>query len=147
VPGAGGQVQVETLTILNSPAIGGDFHLYIYSSLFATIGPLFDFIGDNEPLAVQAEKVRALLKANATVTQYYTVGGTGANVTLTAVSASANDDNLRMQYKPGTSFSPLITESNSANTTAGVQSSADDTVQILVKKADGTYAWKNITLT
>jgi hypothetical protein len=147
VPG-GGTKQVETLTVLTSATGYGDVHLDIASSKFATVGPLFDFVVNDTPTQ-QAAKIRALLNANSTVTTYYVVGGTGASVTLTAITESADDTALNMFYRAGTSNPPAggVTAVNSANTTPGVASSSDDTVQILIKLAAGGFAWRNVTLT
>ena len=62
-------------------------------------------------------KVRTALGANTALTALYTVGGTGANITLTRTVAANNDSTLNIAVAAGLGVSAITT---STNTTAGV---------------------------
>lgn len=64
-----------------------------------------------------AAAIRAAFNATAALTAVYTVGGTGANVTLTETSAENNDATLNIAIAAGLGVSAIT---NSTNSTAGV---------------------------
>lgn len=64
-----------------------------------------------------ATKIRAALTANTAIAAVYTVGGTGANVTLTETDPENNDPTLNVAWAAGLGVSALTT---STNTTSGV---------------------------
>jgi hypothetical protein len=66
-----------------------------------------------------AAKIRTAFNASAALTAFYTVGGTGADITLTrAGTPVANDSTLNVAIAAGLGVSAIT---NSTNTTAGVQ--------------------------
>lgn len=66
-----------------------------------------------------AGKIRTALNANSNVAAFFTVGGSGATVVLTAKTKAANDATLNISIADGTSAG-VTTAATSANTTAGV---------------------------
>jgi len=65
-----------------------------------------------------AQKIRAALQSTAAINTKYNVGGTDATVTLTAMTAAANDTSLNIAIATGTATGVTAVPS-SANTTAG----------------------------
>ncbi len=63
--------------------------------------------------------MRRQLVANAAITAVYTVGGTGASISLTSIAVQANDATLNISLDNGTATG-VTTAATSANTTAGV---------------------------
>lgn len=77
-------------------------------------------VDNNDADTVVAGKIRTALAANAAITEKYTVGGTGANVSLTRLApAMDNDTTLNIAIAEGTSDG-LTADAESNNTTAGV---------------------------
>jgi len=64
-------------------------------------------------------KIRAAMNADSDITNYFTVGGSGATITLTPKIAVANDTTLNISIDNGT-CTGLTAAPTSANTTAGV---------------------------
>lgn len=73
--------------------------------------------------AAWAAKVRTALNADSRVTSYYTVGGAGATITLTTLTAAANDATLNIALANGT-CTGITPAASSADTTAGSVTSA-----------------------
>lgn len=74
---------------------------------------------DGDEAAVEiGTKVRAALNANSDITDNFTVGGSGANVSLECKLPAANDATLNIAYTNGT-CSGLTPDATSDNTTAG----------------------------
>jgi hypothetical protein len=67
--------------------------------------------------ALVAAAIRTAFNANAALAAVYTVGGTGADVTLTETSAENNDSTLNIAIAAGLGVSAIV---SSTNTTAGV---------------------------
>jgi hypothetical protein len=67
--------------------------------------------------ALVAAQVRARFNATAAISSKYTVGGTGANVTLTEIDPQNNDATLNIAIAAGLGVSAITT---STDTTAGV---------------------------
>ena len=76
-------------------------------------------LADGDVAAVEVgTKIRADLNLNANVTDNFTVGGTGANVSLEALAPAANDGTLNIAYTNGT-CTGLVPDASSNPTTAG----------------------------
>lgn len=73
--------------------------------------------GDAAAVAI-GTKVRAALNANTNITTNFTVGGSGANVSLECKLPAANDDTLNIAYTNGT-CTGLTPDATSNDTTAG----------------------------
>jgi hypothetical protein len=67
--------------------------------------------------ALVAAQVRARFNATAAISSKYTVGGTGANVTLTEIDPQNNDATLNIAIAAGLGVSAIVT---STDTTGGV---------------------------
>jgi hypothetical protein len=67
--------------------------------------------------ALVAAQIRSAFNATAAISSKYTVGGTGADVTLTEIDPQNNDATLNIAIAAGLGVSAIVT---STNTTAGV---------------------------
>jgi hypothetical protein len=67
--------------------------------------------------ALVAAQIRAAFNATAAISSKYTVGGTGADVTLTEIDPQNNDATLNIAIAAGLGVSAIVT---STNTTTGV---------------------------
>lgn len=145
----GGVKTVATLVVLTSATNYGAMGISVASGKFTTrdVPPIYpNNDGSNETPAQQAADIRDSLNADSVVTTYYVVGGTGANVTLTG-KTEENETSLLINYYRINPPNPTgVTPTTSTITTAGSAPSADDIVQVCIKKANGDYAWKTITL-
>ena len=75
---------------------------------------------------VWADKVRIELAKNIDITTLYTVGGSGASITLTRIIPAANDTTLNIALTNDTAYNPsIIAAATSANTTAGAPGGND----------------------
>lgn len=115
----GGTKQVETATIVGTVTGDGDATVTITAA--ALVGsPLVLSVpvltGDTP--SVTAGKIRVALNANAAITAFATVGGTGSAVSLTRLVAASNDSTMNIAYTNGTSTG-LTPGATSANTVEG----------------------------
>lgn len=118
-----GTNQVETATIVaaSGATTAGNLNVTVTSALVTgspLLVPVALLLTDNTASLV-ATKVRAALTATAAIAAHYTVGGTGANYSLTAIEKAANDSTLNLAHANGT-CAGITTASTSTNTTAGV---------------------------
>jgi len=95
----------------------GNAIITITSALFAT-QTINVTLTHNDSAAAAAGKMRTAISANSTVATYYNIGGSGANIVLTAKAAAANDASLNIAYANDT-ITGLIDKPTSDNTTAG----------------------------
>jgi len=121
-----GTNQVETATIVaaSGATTAGNLNVTVTSALVTgspLLVPVALLLTDNTASLV-ATKVRAALTAAAAITAHYTVGGTGANYTLTAIQKAANDSTLNLAHANGTCVG-ITAAPTSTNTTAGVGTS------------------------
>jgi hypothetical protein len=121
-----GTNQVETATIVaaSGATTAGNLNVTVTSALVTgspLLVPVALLLTDNTASLV-ATKVRAALTATAAITAHYTVGGTGADYSLTAIEKAANDSTLNLAHANGTSAG-ITTSTTSTNTTAGVGTS------------------------
>lgn len=118
-----GTNQVETATIVaaSGATTAGNLNVTVTSALVTgspLLVPVALLLTDNTASLV-ATKVRAALTATAAITAHYTVGGTGADYSLTTIEKAANDATLNLAHANGT-CAGITTASTSTNTTAGV---------------------------
>lgn len=118
-----GVLQVETATVIAAAGAttAGDATVIVTAANLAgsplTVSvPLL--LTDNT-VSLVATKIRAALTANSAIASIFTVGGTGADITLTAKIAIANDSTLNISIENGT-CAGLTAAPTSTNTTAGV---------------------------
>ena len=111
--------QVETVEVTHAADAAGT--LVVRVTAAGVTGSPVDvnaavLLGDTAE--VVATKIRAALEATEVITDVYDVGGTGANITLTALAPAANDSTLAIALQDADSTG--VTFGASANTTAGV---------------------------
>ena len=118
-----GVLQVETATVIADAGAttAGDATVIVTAANLAgsplTVSvPLL--LTDNTASLV-ATKIRAALTANAAIASIFTVGGTGADITLTAKIAIANDPTLNISIANGT-CAGITAAPTSTSTTAGI---------------------------
>jgi hypothetical protein len=126
---AGGILQVETATIVGSCTAAGNLSVTVVSALTAYL-PLIISVPlttAQNTASLVAAAVRTALNGTPAITYYYTVGGTGADYTLTAKVAAANDTTLNMSHAivaPLTGITNAPTSVNTVVGTAGNNASA-----------------------
>ena len=120
--------QVETVAVTNQCTQDGVIVVTVTSEAVtkAIIVPVTT--AENTSALVAAE-VRAALEADEDVTEFFEVGGTGANVVLTALTPAANDVTLAIAMVDAPDVG--VTVGASENTTAGVDGAAQvETVEV-----------------
>ena len=113
--------QVETATVVAtiSQAGNGTFTVTAANSANLAAGKAISVaVALNDTAILVAGKARTVLAADADVAAFFTVGGTGATIVLTAKTAAANDTSMNLAMVDGTCIG-ITTAANSANTTAG----------------------------
>ena len=96
--------------------------------------------------ALVAAQIRATFNATAAISSKYTVGGTGADVTLTEIDPQNNDTTLNIAIAAGLGVSAIVT---STDTTAGVggvkltnnTGDGKDFEGVSLGNASGVYCW------
>jgi hypothetical protein len=114
--------QIETATVVGTIGAGGAGNATVVVTAAGMTGSpitLSVAVANNDSATLVAGKIIAALNLNAAITALFTVGGTGATVTLTTIIPVANDGTLNISTDNGT-CSGLTTEATSANTLAGV---------------------------
>lgn len=112
--------QVETATVLGTVSGSGNATVVVTAAAMPNSPKTISVAVLNLDTASQAAtKIRAALNADADVKAFFTVGGSGAEVTLTTKIARANDATMNMSVANGT-CTGLTSAPTSANTTAGV---------------------------
>jgi hypothetical protein len=119
-----GQLQVETATLVGTVTEPGDIIVTVTGAL--VVGSPLDVpvtIADNDTASVQGGKVRDALGLVAAITDFYTVGGSGATYSLTPITKAANDYTLNLAHDVDDAVG-LTAAPTSANTTFGIQADA-----------------------
>jgi hypothetical protein len=114
--------QVETATVVAASGATSSGNLAVTVTAARVTGSPLAFSvalvsGVDTTATLIAAKIRTAFNANAALTSVYTVGGSGANVTLTETSAQNNDSTLNIAITAGLGVSAITT---STDTTAGV---------------------------
>lgn len=118
------QVETNTIEAASGATTAGNLNVTVTSALVTgspLLVPVALLLTDNTASLV-ATKVRAALTATAAITAHYTVGGTGADYSLTAIEKAADDATLNLAHANGTSAG-IATSTTSTDTTAGVGTS------------------------
>jgi hypothetical protein len=115
-----GTLQVNTATAVGTITGSGNATVIVTANA-VTGSPITLSVAvlNTDTAATWAGKVRTALAANGPITAFYTVGGAGATITLTAITAAANDPSLNISLANGTCTGITATP-NSVKTTAGV---------------------------
>lgn len=116
----GGTAQVETITATAGASSAGNVTMTITAAGMSNSpkAVTIALTTDDDTAAEVAAKVRAALEADEDVNAFFTVGGTGAAVVITAKTPAANDATMAFGYVDTGSTS--ATFGSSTNTTAGV---------------------------
>ena len=114
--------QVETATIVAAAGATSSGNLAVTVTAAGVTGsplaiPVALVTGVDTTASLIGSKVRTALGANTALTALYTVGGSGANITLTRTVAANNDTTLNIAVAAGLGVSAIT---NSTDTTAGV---------------------------
>jgi hypothetical protein len=114
--------QVETATVVAAGGATSNGNLAVTVTAARVTGSPLGFsvpltTATHTTATLIAGAIRTAFNANAALTAVYTVGGTGADITLTETSAENNDGTLNIAITAGLGVSAAST---STNTTAGV---------------------------
>lgn len=141
-----GTLQVETATVAGSVGASGagNIKVTVTSKYFPGGKVVTVAVANNDSASAVAGKIRTALGADAEVTAFYTVGGSGADYSLTAKSAEINDSSLNLGHANDTA-SGMTNSASSANTTAGI--APDEAVMVVeaTRIADDNTALSSIT--
>lgn len=112
--------QVETATVLGTVTGSGNATL-VMTALNMVNSPktISVAVVNGDSATSVATKIRTALNADTDVNNFFTIGGSGADVSLTTKTARANDTTLNLSIANGT-CTGLTAAPTSANTTAGV---------------------------
>jgi hypothetical protein len=128
---AAGTAQVETATIVGTVTLAGWANVIVTAAGMTGSPKTYQVaVALNDTASQVAAKAIAVLAADPVLTARYTVGGSGATITLTAVAPAVNDSALNISVDNNT-CTGLTTEPTSANTTAGVRSGAGNAVVVV----------------
>jgi hypothetical protein len=114
--------QVETATVVAASGATSSGNLAVTVTAARVTGSPLAFSvalvnGVDTTATAIAAKIRTAFNANAALVAVYSVGGSGANITLTEISAENNDTTLNIAITAGLGVSAIT---NSTNTTTGV---------------------------
>jgi hypothetical protein len=123
--------QVETQTIVGTIAAdgAGNAKVTISGALLDDDIEVLVAVANNDTASQVATKVRAALNLVSAITTNYTIGGTGADVTLTTKVKAANDTSLNIAFDNDT-CAGLTGDTSSVNTTAGHAGTGNATVVV-----------------
>jgi hypothetical protein len=111
--------QVETLTVVGTVTGDGNATVIVTAAGMPNSPKTVSVaVTNGNSASVVAGKVRTALSIDADVKGFFTVGGSGADVVLTAKIAKANDATMNVSIANGT-CTGLTTVATSADTTAG----------------------------
>ncbi|MBI3654069.1 MAG: hypothetical protein HY231_23815 [Acidobacteria bacterium] len=137
-----GVAQVETATVVGTIGASGAGNATVIVTSAGMSGSPITLnvaVANNDTASQVATKIRTALNANATIAARFTIGGSGADITLTRVAAAANDATLNVSIDNGT-CTGLTSAPTSANTTAGVADVDVLRIDSLGPGADYNYA-------
>ena len=114
--------QVETATVVAAAGATSNGNLAVTVTAARVTGSPLAFsvaltTATHTTATLIAGAIRSAFNANAALTAVYTVGGSGADVTLTETSAENNDGTLNIAITAGLGVSAIV---SSTNTTTGV---------------------------
>lgn len=116
-----GVLQKETATIVGTITLAGDATVIVTAAgMNNSPITLSVAVALNDTATQVAAKIRTALNADPDIPAFFTVGGTGADVTLVKLPPSAaNDTTMNLAYDNDT-CTGLTGDATSTNTTAGV---------------------------
>lgn len=129
--------QVETATVLGTITGSGNATVVVTAAGMVNSPKTISVAVLNLDTASQvATKIRTALGADSDVSNFFTIGGTGAEITLTTKVAVANDSTINLSTANGT-CTGMTAAPTSANTTASVAGPRYTVVR-------GQYPWEQI---
>lgn len=129
--------QVETATVVGTVTGSGNATVIVTALNMVNSPKTVSVAVLNTDTASQvAAKIRTALAADTDVNNFFTIGGSGAEVILTTKIARANDTTLNVSIANGT-CTGLTAAPTSANTTAGVAGPR-------YAAARGAYPWEGV---
>ena len=115
----GGAQQVETATVVGAVTTAGNAAVTVTSAgLVGSPIAITVAVAVADSATVVAQKIREALNLNTAITNMFVVGGTGVNVTTTAITPAVNDVTQNIAIAPGTSVG-ITAAPTSTNTTIG----------------------------
>jgi hypothetical protein len=112
--------QVETATVVGSVTGGGNATVVVTAAgMLNSPKTVSVAVLNLDTASAVGGKIRTALGADADISNFFTIGGSGAAVSLTHKNALANDTTLNISIDNGT-CTGLTAAPTSANTTAGV---------------------------
>ena len=121
--GTAGTAQVETATVAGTVTLAGTATFTVTAAgMIGSPKAISVAVALNDTASQVAAKAIAVLAADPSVAAMFKAGGTGANVTLTALMPVANDATLNIAIANGT-CTGLTAAPTSVHTTAGVAGS------------------------
>lgn len=119
-PNVGGVAQVETQTVVVTTVGAGNAKSVVTAAGVTGSPVTVTFaVANNDTASQVATKMKAALTANTAIAAVYTIGGSGADVTLTQITRNGNDGTLNFTIEDVTS-SGITDDLTSVDTTAGV---------------------------
>lgn len=116
----GGITQVETATVVGTITGDGDVAVVLTAAgLTGSPITLAVPVLTDDTAAEVATKIRAALNANSVISAFFTIGGTGAAITLARTKAAGNDTTLNLSIDNGT-CTGLTASLTSTDTTEGM---------------------------
>jgi hypothetical protein len=116
-----GTKQVETAAIVGTITGDGDVTVTVTAEgLAGSPVTLNVAVLNGDTATTVATKIRAALNANASVTEFFVVSGSGADVVLTALEEAENDATMNLAYNNGT-CTGLTGDTTSTNTIPGAE--------------------------
>lgn len=144
---AEGTKQVETATAAGTATGNGNVTATV-TAANVTGSPLATTVAIllSDTPTVWAGKVRTALGNVTAIAKRFTIGGTGADITLTAKRAAANDGTLNLALANGSPSPGITPAASSANTTAGVADTITTTLNLYDVQAVVGSAHKGATV-
>lgn len=123
--------QVETAVIVGTITTSGNAEVVVTAAgLTGSPITLSVAVLEDDTASEVATKIRAELEADTDIDAFFVVGGTGANVVLTARAFAANDGTMNIAYDNDT-CAGLTPDATSNNTTAGSVGTPSGAVTVL----------------
>jgi hypothetical protein len=131
-----GVAQVETITVTAGSGGAGTLVFRVTAANMdnSPVDINVDVTGDDDAVGEVATKIRAALNADTDVSGYFTIGGTGADIVITAKERVANDGTMAMSLEDADGTG--VTVGASGNTAAGVLPVLQKETVTVTHKAD-----------
>ena len=137
--GSAGTKQVETATVVAAGGCTGNGTLTVtVSGAGATTVDVALTTASHGTATLIAAAIRSALNLNSTIVSRYTVGGTGAAVSLTTKAAVANDSSLNIAFPAEFGVTAVVTSAHSIAGVAAVPAVIAPSLKALVFRCAGS---------